>query len=179
MDANAFDGLSRSVSRLLSRRALTVALGIAALGGWEAVGAKKKGKKGKKRKKKGNNGGNAPPPQVVFNEFGCVNVGNFCQNSGQCCSGICTGAVCQAHNEETCQAGNVDCSGAGNPDGLCTTTTGNAGYCLGDLECFNCSKDADCVAFCSNPEAACIICATCAATNNRACAGPVPESCNP
>jgi hypothetical protein len=185
MDADAFDGLSRSVSRLLSRRALTAALGLAALGGWQAAGAKKKKKGGKKRRKKGNRGGNEPP--VVFNELGCVDVGRFCQNSAQCCSGICTGAVCQAHDAADCVAeqqpqpaicggSNVPCLLPDNPDGLCSTTTGKAAYCMHQLECFACTKDADCIGLCG-PTAACIVCANCPETGNIACARATLGTC--
>lgn len=176
MDTDHFDSLPRSISRLLSRRVLTATLGAGALLGiGELVEAMKQQEKKKRKKKK---------KKVKFNDFGCVNVGNFCKSGDQCCSGICEGSKCQAHDESTCQAGqtdltcgvvNVDCSAPGNNDGLCNTTTGNAGYCVGDRECIACTKDADCTSICG-PDAACILCPDCPDTDT-ACVGPVPESC--
>lgn len=190
METHQFDSLSRSISRLLSRRALTATLGMAALGGWSPTEARRKKKK--KKKNRGNGGGNdggnnggGNGQQVVLNPFGCVDVGNFCQSGDQCCSGICTDAQCQAHDVSTCVTGqqdvvcggtNVFCQAPNGNDGLCTTTTGNAGYCLGDRECFACSKDADCTTICG-PDAACAVCTGCTATGGTACVGPVPESC--
>jgi hypothetical protein len=76
MDSHRFDGLTRSVSTLLSRRRLAGALGFGALTFPGLAEARKKHKHKKK---------------VKFNDLGCVDVGNFCQNDDQCCSGICTG----------------------------------------------------------------------------------------
>jgi hypothetical protein len=178
MDSVRFDGLTRSVSTLLTRRTFSGALGLGALALPGLVEAKKKHKKKKKPK---------------FNDFGCVNVGGFCKNSGQCCSGICQGKKgkkkCQAHDQSTCQPGQniVECGGAetvacttssGDPDGECFTTTGNAGYCESSGNCFACKKDADCIAVCG-PQAACIVCETeCAATGGTGCVGPSDDSCN-
>ena len=183
MDSNRFDDVARALSPLLSRRGLVGLLGLAALGTAELTAAKKKRKK-KKKKKKNNN----QKPEVKFNQFGCVNVGDFCENAGQCCSGICTDSKCQAHDAQNCQAGNtdltcsgvntnVDCIAAGGGDGLCLTTTGNAGYCAGDREiapCVSCSKDADCLSACG-PDSACVICANC--PDGRTCAGSAENSC--
>jgi hypothetical protein len=176
MESDRFDGLTRSVSTVLSRRTLAGALGLGALVLPGPVAAKKKHKKKKKPK---------------FNDFGCVNVGGFCKNSGQCCSGICQGkkgkAKCQAHDQSTCQPGQSigDCGGTDVPcttstggDGLCFTTTGNAGYCEVSGNCFACKKDADCVSVCG-PQAACIVCELeCAATGGTGCVGPSEDSCN-
>jgi hypothetical protein len=110
-------------------------------------------------------------------------VGKFCKNSGQCCSGICSGKQgkkrCQAHDSDVCQPlQDPICSGdlppcttrAGN-GGQCLTTTGKAGYCTLGGVCVACKKDADCVAFCG-PQAACISCAdgTCEGTGGTICA---------
>lgn len=153
-----FDQLTRAISFLLSRRALAGVLGLHALGVPALVDARKKKRKKKKKAK--------------FNEFGCVNVGGFCKNDGQCCSGICSGKKdkkkCQAHDERTCQALAVTCeqeiecfTETGN-NGECYTTTGNAGFCADSGGCFPCSKDADCQPFCG-PRAACVQCAECVA----------------
>jgi hypothetical protein len=177
MDSARFDGLARSVSTLLSRRTLAGAFGLSALAIPGLAEAKKKHKHKKKKK-------------VKFNDFGCVNVGDFCKNSGQCCSGICQGkkgkGKCQAHDQSTCQPGQqelacggvtVDCTTSTGDDGICDTTTGNAGYCLTDGDCFACHKDADCVPFCGT-HAACIICASgCPETGGTACVGPSVDSC--
>lgn len=129
--------------------------------------------------------------KVKRNAFGCVDVGKFCKNDGQCCSGICAGKKgkkqCKAHDAEGCQARQVEefCGGidvpcttsAGVEDGACDTTTGNAGFCAGDGECTVCTKDADCIALCG-PQAACIICnGECEETGGTACVGPAGDSC--
>ncbi|MEZ4561500.1 MAG: conotoxin [Thermomicrobiales bacterium] len=186
MDSDRFDDVARALSPLLSRRGLAGLLGLAVLGTAEVAEAKRK--KRKKRRKKKNKNGKDDKPQVEFNQFGCVNVGDFCENAGQCCSGICQNDACQAHDVATCQSGqtdltcsgvnsNVDCITPGGGDGLCLTTTGNAGFCAGDREvapCVTCSKDADCVSTCGL-DAACVICANC--PDGRTCAGSTPESC--
>jgi hypothetical protein len=168
MDTDHFDRLTRSVSRFLSRRALATTLGVVALGSHGLAEARKK----KKRK-------------VKRNAFGCVNVGTFCKNGGQCCSGICGGNKCRAHDESNCPRGpqegfcdsiDVVCVASDGNDGLCDTTTGNAGFCLGDFECSECTKDADCTSICG-PGAACLVCALCDGTGGTACAGPVLGSC--
>jgi hypothetical protein len=181
MDSDRFDGLTRSVSTLLSRRTLAGVLGLGAL----AVPTRTEAKKHTHKKKK-----------PKFNDFGCVNAGNFCQNSGQCCSGICQGQKgkkkCQAHDQSTCQSGQqeegcgpdgggvtVPCVSSTGDDGICETTTGKAGYCSADGQCFDCTKDADCVAFCG-PQAACIVCADCVVQvgTETACVGPRLDVCN-
>lgn len=175
MDGNHFDALIHAFAIAAPRRAaLSGALGagLAALltrSGVEEVTAKKK-----KRKKK-----------IKRNSFGCVNVGMFCKNDDQCCSGICEGKKgkkkCKAHDAEGCQAGqksadcggiDVSCTSSAGKEGTCNATTGNAGYCLNDGECFPCRKDADCQPFCG-PAAACIVCADCEETSTG-CAGPSP-----
>jgi hypothetical protein len=161
MDSARFDGLARSVSTLLSRRTLAGALGLGALAVPTLAEAKKKHKHKKKKK-------------VKFNDFGCVNVGNFCKNSGQCCSGICEGKKdkkkCQAHDQSTCQSGQTvaDCGGAdvvctstAGLDGQCFTTTGQSEFCSETATCFVCTKDADCHVLCDT-NAACATCAACA-----------------
>lgn len=178
MEYARFDTLTRDLSSFLSRRTLAGALGLAALAYPGSTDAKKK----KKRKKK---------KKVKFNDFGCVNVGSFCKNSGQCCSGICSGKKdkkkCKAHDASTCQPNQDTClgfpflctTGTGNP-GQCLITTGEGSYCFGGSgDCHDCKKDADCVPFCG-AQAACIVCATCAgeSLNNTACVGPEIDSCD-
>lgn len=174
MDSDRFDGLTRTVSTLLTRRTLATALGLGALGLPGLAQAKK-------RKKK-----------VVLNEFGCVNVKGFCENSGQCCSGVCEGKKgkkkCKAHNQSTCLPGqtpagcgevnSVSCMTTTGKVGQCITTTGNAGYCRFGGFCVACKKDADCIGICG-PQAACTLCPrTCAGQGlTTFCSGP--EVCTP
>ena len=171
MDSDRFDGLTRSVSTLLSRRTLAGALGLGALGLPALAEAKKKHKKKKAK----------------FNDFGCVNVGDFCKNNGQCCSGICQGKKgkkkCKAHNTADCQpgqdicaTGEVLCTTDTGSVGACSRTTGQASYCEASGDCFVCKKDADCVAVCGEG-AACLVCADCPETGNTACVGQTTVSC--
>ena len=184
MDSAQFDDATRALAPLVTRRGLAGVLGLAALGSVSVADAKRKKRKKRKKKKNKNNG-----DEVKLNEFGCVNVGDFCENSGQCCSGICENDACQAHDANVCQAGqtdlscaaqgvNADCTTPGGGDGLCVTTTGNAGFCVGDRKCFACTKDTDCQgAGVCGLDAACIVCANCDETGGTACAGTVAESC--
>jgi hypothetical protein len=115
----------------------------------------------------------------------CKNVGKKCKKK-DCCSGVCQGKKrrkkCKAHGAGGCQSGeqtgscdgaNVACTTSAGEDGLCQTTTGNAGYCSGSgLICTPCQKDADCRGFCG-PDAACIRCVEACVTTSTACVGPV------
>jgi hypothetical protein len=168
MDSSRFDRWTQS----LSRRTVAGALGLGALGLPSLIEAKKKHKHKHKKKKK-----------VKFNDFGCANVGGFCKNSGQCCSGICSGKKdkkkCQAHNVSTCTAGqhtggcggtSTLCTSSAGDEGVCETTTGNAGYCAVAGQCASCTKDADCIAD-FGPDAACIVCPDCLEFDT-VCVGP-------
>ena len=140
-------------------------------------------KKRRKRRRRG---------QPTPNAFGCLDVGVACRgNSDACCSGICQGkkpkrgqkdtSRCAAHNTGGCLPENNSC-GLDVPDipcgadGLCVTTTGNAGFCINIREgaCAACRRDADCQgAF--GPGAACMLCDNgrlCVATGGRACFSP-------
>lgn len=170
MDAHDFDLLTRVVSTQLPRRSLAGLLGLGALGMSSLAEAKKK--KNRKKKKK-----------VKRNDFNCVDVGKYCKNNGQCCSGICKGKKnkrkCKAHDESTCQAGQDTCLGT-NPGcattagfmGECATTTGKAPYCFSSGDCFPCSKDTDCESI-LGAGAACTVCAQCVPETPRgtACVG--------
>jgi hypothetical protein len=193
MDATRFDALTRGLAAPASRRVagrFLAGIGLAALLGNPADAAKdktrKKGRKGKKRK------GQKPK----FNTFGCVDVGGFCKNGGQCCSGICSGKknkkTCQGHNIAVgaCEAGplgfcaapgggliiGTPCTSSADENGFCFTTTGNAPYCavnsVQDAGCVACTKDKDCQRFCGS-DAACIQCPACEAVFgvSTACAG--------
>jgi hypothetical protein len=163
MDPVDFDRLARTVSTVLSRRTLAGALSLGALTVPGLAEAKKKHTKRKKKK-------------VKFNDFGCVNVGAFCKNAGQCCSGICSGKKgkkkCKDHDQSTCQSGqqlgecggvNVSCTSTAGEVGACFTTTGNGEFCADEVLCSTCTKDADCRALCDT-NAACSPCPACAGT---------------
>jgi hypothetical protein len=184
MDAVLFDRVTSQLGRLVSRRATIGGLGLAALILPGLVDAKKRKRKKQKRKKQ--------KPLIKFNDYGCVNVGAFCQNSEQCCSGICTGKQgkkrCQAHDGGSgCQAGQAEgcaavsgnCTTSTGLEGGCDTTTGNAGYCGYGFACADCHKDADCQELCGLAAAVCITCPDCDGTSTfqTACVGPGPGDC--
>lgn len=200
MDDARFDALARIFAAPASRRAagrFLAGLGLTGLlapAGLRSAGAARdeKAKKGKKPKKR----------KPTFNRFGCVDVGGFCRNNGQCCSDICSGTKnkkrCQGHNVAvgTCEAGPLGfcaapngglisgtlCTSSADENGLCFTTTGNAPYCaVGEVQesgCVSCKKDKDCERFCGEG-AACIQCPGCDAVFGvkTACAGVAPNSC--
>jgi hypothetical protein len=181
MDHMHFDALARSFGTA-SRRNLGRAIaggGFAALVG-SAFGAldanaKKTRRKKRKRKKKSQTPITPPPftlPPLVFNQFGCVEVGQPCRGDNtNCCSGICQGSApaagqpdpsrCVAHDTGTCKQ---------DIEGICTTpdlvqvtcnnrtecgcfrTTSGSNYCAevfcgpGCSQCVSCERDADCIA---------------------------------
>jgi hypothetical protein len=177
MDHDAFDRLTTTLSTGSSRRrVLRLSAAALGLGGVGQSVAKKK----KKKKKK--------PTSLLFNSFGCVNVGGACRgNSDNCCSGICEGSKpkkgkkdtsrCVAHDQSTCVAGqrqapcggvDVECEASNGLPGFCDTTTGNAGYCSISGDCFACKKDKDCQSE-FGEGAACIVCAGCEDTGGTGC----------
>lgn len=173
MDASGLDRLSRSLAAPPSRRTVLAGFGLAAALFPQAVRARKR----KKRKAK-------------FNAFGCVDVGRFCKNDGQCCSGICEGRKgkkrCKAHDQSTCRHGQdacvfpeVDCLSGTGDSGDCFTTTGKASFCGADGDCFACTKDSDCIPFCG-PRAACIVCVGCTdeVGTDTACESPSTDGCS-
>jgi hypothetical protein len=183
MDAATFDGLTRRLASTAPRRWLLGRVAAAWLGAaLVPLPHTASARKGKSKKKK----------KLRLNTFGCVDVGGTCRGKdANCCSNICQGkkpkkgkkdkSHCVAHDQSTClpgQAGEV-CGGLADVpcvtttglDGGCFTTTGNAGYCAGDGNCFPCKKDADCILHCG-PQAACIKCPTeCASVGGAACDG--------
>lgn len=179
MEQNRFDQLAHALSGRPSRRTLAGMLSLGAA--WLAEGFRGEVASARKKHKK----------KARKNAFGCVDVGKFCKNGGQCCSGICQGKKdkkkCKAHGESTCVAGqreslcggtDVACQTPSGEQGECNTTTGNAGYCTADGNCFACRKDADCIAQCG-VDAACIPCAGCPQTGGFACVGPEENTCVP
>jgi hypothetical protein len=176
MDPGRFDAATRSLAAGASRRRALGGLATALL--TVAGGRAPEAMAAKKRRRR-----------VRRNAFGCVNVGGFCRNAGQCCSGICRGKKgkkrCRAHDAGGCRAGQARtvCGGADTPctsrtgeTGRCQTTTGNAGYCEVTGECFPCARDADCQPFCG-PGAACVRCAT-GCSPLTACVGPTGDPCD-
>ena len=130
------------------------------------------------------------------NAFGCLDVGQACRGkNARCCSGICRGkkpekgtrarSRCVAHDTGGCQAGqqgsfcggaNVGCTTSAGIEGVCDTTTGNAGYCAFTTTCSPCRKDADCRPVCG-PGAACVKCAACIDDGGTRCVGIGPAAC--
>jgi hypothetical protein len=174
MDQNRFAAVTRAVSGLPYRRDVLRGLGGMSLG-WglshlgQSVEAKKKGKD-KPRK---------PKP----NQYGCLEVGDPCGRSTQCCSGICKGKkgkkTCQGHGTATCRqkgpgtclADNTDLLHCGSStDCFCFRTTAGSYFCgdwFGDTKiCHACAQDADCEAL-GLPGSACVPVARgqCAAAN--------------
>lgn len=160
MDGSQFDGLIQFLTK--SRRSLLGGV-LAGAGGWLGVAraeAKKK-RKPKKRKSK------AKP-----NAFGCLEVGDPCQNADQCCSGICEGKKgktrCRAHDTGVCdQEAPGYCESASpfqtrcnnQANCFCTRTTAGSNVC-GTVNapsvCTDCKKDADCEALGLPPGSACV-----------------------
>lgn len=174
MDQHRIDALTRSLSRVPSRRDVLRGLAVAALGlgmtRWPEAAETKKRKNTKARP----------------NTFGCLDVGDRCQRAGQCCSGLCQGKKgkkrCRAHDTGNCQAGNatticggveVPCTTSLGKPGVCVTTTGNAAYCQAAVYQFGCKTDVDCQVVAGGilgTRAACVRCT--AGTLDVNCARP-------
>jgi hypothetical protein len=177
MDASRFDWLTRTLTNPASRRVLVRSLTAAALG--LAATRFPDGSEAKKKRKK----------KLTRNAFGCVDVGGKCRgNSGNCCSGICTGkkpkqgqkdkSTCVAHNVGECQAGDDFCLGNNASCGLfgtCLRTTGRGSYCgKAGGQCAECTRDTDCEAD-FGPGAACVVCAIeCEDTGQTLCVSAAP-----
>jgi hypothetical protein len=96
MDDHGFDDLLRALSQ--PRRSFlagVVAIAAGWRGGRDASAKKKRKRKHRKKRRR-----TATP-----NEFGCLEVGDPCKSSDQCCSGICDGKKdnksCRAHGGGT------------------------------------------------------------------------------
>ena len=183
MDHHRFDALIRSLGRKASRRHLVTC----ATGAWLMLPVLQEAAPGEaKRKRKRKHQRDNQRPQGRPNEFGCINVGDPCENDEGCCSSFCDGPpgdrTCRAHDAGDCPPGILP-SGCGGTDvacttslgrtGRCSTTTGNAGYCLSAGEGFPCKTDAECQAALGatlGPGAACIRCPTNTGTEGTLCA---------
>jgi hypothetical protein len=163
MIATSFDAMARRLTSLPTRRDILrdlagtgLGLGIAR---WSSTAEARK--KRKKRNKK------AKP-----NAFGCVNVGKFCKNDGQCCSGICEGKKgtrkCKAHGTGTCEqqgpefctAPELDLVLCNSAVCACIRTTAGSNFCFdigaeAGSDCADCSTDADCEVLGFPPGSAC------------------------
>jgi hypothetical protein len=188
MSQNRFHDVTRSMTRLPSRRDLLRGLAGAGLGlgivpRADLVEARKKRKK---RKKKDRKKETLPQP----NAFGCLEIGDVCNSETDCCSGICAGAegkqTCQAHGTGNCPQAHVGICLAtadeipvlkcGNNDlCFCYTTTSGSNFCgtrgprIGEkTACADCQKDADCAALGFPAGSAC------APVGNGYCSGQCP-----
>jgi hypothetical protein len=192
MDADRFDALTRFFTAESSRR--RVLGGMAAALGAQMLSAmpgssNAKGNKKRKKRKKSKKAKRKLQQEVQLNNFGCVDVGGACRGeNANCCSGICQGNApkkgqkdksrCIAHDTGGCRPGNLICSADGQPcttstgeQGKCFTTTGNAGYCVGNGEFIACNRDTDCQALEKfGAQAACLICQN--VEFGTACASP-------
>lgn len=172
MDGTRFDTFIQSLQTEAPRR---TTLGLL-LGG--ALGLAGRAESGAKKRKK--------RQKPKFNEFGCVNVGGFCQENGQCCSGICEAKQCRAHDVSTCRTGqttdfcggaDVVCTTSSDEEGQCHTTTGRAPFCAASGNCFACNNDSDCIDVCGL-DAACVACEGCPETGGTGCLGVATDSCS-
>lgn len=183
----------RDVLRGLTASGLGFAVLAHRLQGGDDVWARKRGKKQSKKKHKKPSPQTPVPPPPPFNAYGCLDVGQSCLgDSSLCCSGICDpkSSSCVAHNRDVCFPDTDYCASnapsfcnGNNPECLCITTTGNAGFCadFGDFSavgasCRLCSTDTECQAE-LGPGAACVILAGacssfCPDTDRTACMRP-------
>jgi hypothetical protein len=183
MNQRRLAALTRDVAAIPSRRQLLRGLAGAGLDlglGWGRRPNQTAANKKRKRKRR----------QPTPNAYGCLNVDAPCQSAAQCCSGICSGKKgkkrCRAHDVGVCRAGQTIgfCGGMNSPcnlvstyTGVCGTTTGNAGFCVGGGDCYPCTVDAQCRPFCG-AGAACVRCATCTKTGGTMCASAGVHICD-
>jgi hypothetical protein len=181
MDGTQFDTLTRLFTqsrRSLLGGALAASAGLLVMSDLDA----KKKRKRKKRKK-------VKPPRP--NEFGCFEVGDPCAGEADCCSSICEGGTCRAHDTGICEQGVSGACSATSADDLlalacngtycfCFRTTAGSNICSagpytsGD-SCADCQTDADCEALGFPEGSACApvsagICGSC--PSGTACLAP-------
>jgi hypothetical protein len=159
MDSKRFDALARSLGG--SRRSL-LAGGLALTAGGLGASALDARKRKKRKKRK---------PTARPNEFGCLEVNDPCARAEECCSGICEGKKCRAHDTGTCRQDRQGvCSATTNDvptltcgnDCYCFRTTAGSNFCavppaaVGDPKCVDCKKDADCQALGFPAGSACV-----------------------
>jgi len=166
MKAQAFDGISRDLEQISTRRSITRLLGgVAALGAAVVAGrgeadAKKKRHKKKKRKAQ-------PlivPPPVTTPVPPARKVGTCSALRNRCTVVDPAIALCDPVNDFS----------------ACLVTTSGELFCATlfgfeqSVNCQSCNQDADCLALGFPPGSACVqlggkFCNGCEATNNRAC----------
>jgi hypothetical protein len=185
LDFRHVEDLARTLARASSRRDILRGLAGAGLG--LAIARPSLPVEARKRRKRKTRKPRKPrTPQATPNAFGCLNVGDPCTGPGECCSGICEGTqggrTCRAHHTGDCPAGieiegcggtEISCSHGDDNNGVCSTTTGNAGYCLLTADCYPCKTDFECQRAKGGffgPTAACITCTACDQTSGTACA---------
>lgn len=186
MESDRFDVVTRAISSSGSRRTLAGLLGFGILATPVLADARKnrKNRNNHNNRKKNRKRGN-----VVFNDFGCANVGGYCTANEHCCSGLCAGKqgkkACQAHDTGGCPSVSKPCDNeelcttSTGEEGFCLSTTGHGGYCYAEARCFVCKTDVDCIPVCG-PQAACISClgsSICESTGNTGCVGPTEGGC--
>lgn len=183
----AIDLLARRTATLTRRTALGAMLGGVGAGHALDGEAKNRNKRRKRRKRKNQN---QNKNTAVANAFGCLNVGDRCDDTDlQCCSGVCQKepggkgksqqSFCVAHGEGSCRADQDACvngdASANQYDvnGICFRTTGQAGFCgRGESgDCFTCRTDVECEAL-SGPGSACVVCSECEAAGGTGCVPP-------
>lgn len=178
MDFIRFDDLARIVARAPSRRHVLHGLAgaglvLATVRPPQVLEAKKKHKRKKRKKNK------KQPPRP--NEFGCFEVGGPCASEADCCSSICDGGTCRAHDTGICQQGVPGFCSATSVEEIaelacnglycfCFRTTAGSNICsagpaTGGGNCADCKTDADCEALGYPPGSACApsagICGVC------------------
>jgi hypothetical protein len=156
MNGLYLDDVLRTLTQ--SRRSALIAALTAGLFGRSTVEAKKKRKRKHKKQTK------VQPPTP--NEFGCLEVGDACVSEDDCCSGVCDGKTCRAHDVGTCGQGQSDVCAIQNPDdavcvreglpGLCFRTTAGSDICMNRFLCAPCQRDADCLALGFPQGSACV-----------------------
>jgi hypothetical protein len=153
MNQHRVPNLSRSLTRIPSRRDVLRGLASAGLGlGLARLPAAAEARK--KRKKK-----NKKPKPPRPNAYGCRSVGVACTTAEQCCSGICEGKKCRAHGVGTCLQKEPGVCNATNPllltcnldgDCGCVRTTAGSNFCSAffgvpvNQFCADCRRDPDC-----------------------------------
>jgi hypothetical protein len=131
-------------------RGLAVGFGLGSAYPVLETEAKKKRKRRKKKQKPGKP-----------NEFGCIEVGDQCSSADECCSGLCEGKKCRAHDTDICRQDRPGVCTAGldelpslgcGTNCWCFRTTAGSNFCGPSprtdpqLDCTTCRKDADCIA---------------------------------
>jgi hypothetical protein len=185
VDLTRFNAVTETITNLPSRRDMLRSLAGAGIGLGALLGSAfgapdadaKKTRRKKKRKKQ---------PRPVFNQFGCLGVGQPCKgDSTICCSGICAGSaprkgrpdtrVCAAHDTGTCKQDGVLAPCNNRTNCGCFRTTAGSDVCaelFPPSACAACQRDADCLALGFPPGTACALSAIPCESGRMACMVP-------